>query len=225
MAQKRRNKAAEAATMFEVTSMSSEQISAIPAEQKETLVNDLVEKKIDAEIEKAHDEEIAEAKELGIEDKVIVESTKNEISKDFEKQLEECQARYLEAVDDKKKAEKENEKLNKKILALSSEIDVLKTDASREISNCKVEIADLNETIKIYKANEINYKAEISALKTDLATLEASLDEANKIINKNGQKPVIERGRSNRAVPMFLTKNKQQIKKRPPSTNGYSSWN
>ena len=225
MAQKRRNKAAEAATMFEVTSMSSEQISAIPAEQKETLVNDLIEKKIDAEIEKAHDEEIAEAKELGIEDKVIVESTKNEISKDLEKQLEECQARYLEAVDDKKKAEKENEKLNKKILALSSEIDVLKTDTSREISNCKVEIMDLNETIKIYKANEINYKAEINALKTDLATLEASLEEANKIINKGGQKQPGQKVQPNRSVPMFLPKGNGPAKKRPPSTNGYSSWN
>ena len=168
--------------MFEVTSMSSEQISAIPAEQKETLVNDLVEKKIDAEIEKAHDEEIAEAKELGMEDKVIVESTKNEISKDFEKQLEECQTRYLEAIDDKKRVEKENEKLNQQLLSLSSEIDLLKTNSSREIANYKVEISDLNETITIYKANEINYKAEINALKTDLATLEASLDEANKII-------------------------------------------
>ena len=224
MAQKRRNRAAEAATMFEVTSMSSEQISAIPAEQKETLVNDLVEKKIDAEIEKAHDEEIAEAKELGMEDKVIVESTKNEISKDFEKQLEECQTRYLEAIDDKKRVEKENEKLNQKLLSLSSEIDLLKTNSSREIANYKVEISDLNETITIYKANEINYKAEINALKTDLATLEASLDEANKIINKNGQKPVVAPN-SGSNVPMFLTKQNVPIRKRPPSTNGYTSWN
>lgn len=225
MAQKRRNRAAEAATMFEVTSMSTEELSAIPSEQKETLVNDLIEQKIEAEIEKAHDEEIAEAKELGIEDKVIVESTNNEISKDFENQLEESQARYLEAVDDRKKAEKENEKLNKKILALSSELDLLKTNSSREITNYKIEISDLNEAINIYKANEINYKAEINALKADLATLESSLDEANKIINKNGQKQLIQKVQPNRSVPMFLPKGNGPAKKRPPSTNGYSSWN
>lgn len=224
MAQKRRNRAAEAATMFEVTSMSTEELSAIPSEQKETLVNDLVEKKIDAEIEKAHDEEIAEAKELGIEDKVIVESTKNEISKDFENKLEESQARYLEAIDDRKKMEKENEKLNKKILALSSELDLLKTNSSREITNYKIEISDLNEAINIYKANEINYKAEINALKADLATLEVSLDEANKIINKNRQKPVVVSNNGSN-VPMFLTKQNVPIKKHSPSTNGYSSWN
>ena len=225
MAQKRRNRAAEAATMFEVTSMSTEELSAIPSEQKETLVNDLIEQKIEAEIEKAHDEEMVEAKELGIEDKIIVESTKNEISKDFENQLEESQARYLEAVDDRKKAEKENEKLNKKILALSSELDLLKTNSSREITNYKIEISDLNEAINIYKANEINYKAEINALKADLATLESSLEEANKIINKNGQKQLIQKVQPNRSVPMFLPKGNGPAKKRPPSTNGYSSWN
>ena len=225
MAQKKRNRAAEAATMFEVTSMSTEELSAIPSEQKETLVNDLIEQKIEAEIEKAHDEEMVEAKELGIEDKIIVESTKNEISKDFENQLEESQARYLEAVDDRKKAEKENEKLNKKILALSSELDLLKTNSSREITNYKIEISDLNEAINIYKANEINYKAEINALKADLATLESSLEEANKIINKNGQKQLIQKVQPNRSVPMFLPKGNGPAKKRPPSTNGYSSWN
>lgn len=225
MAQRRRNKAAEAATMFEVTSMSSEKLSAIPDEQKGTLVNDLVEQKIDKELENAHAAEIAEAKTLGIEDTVIVEATKGEISKDFEKQLEEAQARYLEAVDDKKKAERENKKLLAKVTELSSQLDLLKTDSAREISNYKVEAMDLNEAIKIYKTNEINYKAEIAALKADLATLESSLEEANKIINKAGRKPVVKHGNPSAVVPMFSTKKNISIRKRPPSTNGYSSWN
>lgn len=224
MAQKKRNKVAEAAAMFAVTSMSSEELSALSGD-KSTFVDDMLNKKEEAEIEKAHDEELAEAENLGIKDSVIIEATESEISKDFEKQLEESHMRYLEAIDDKKKLEKENTDLNKKITVLSSQIDVLKTDSSRAISNYKIEIVDLNEMINIYKANEINYKAEIAALKTDLANLENALNEANKIINKTREKPIrAQQNQSSRSIPMFMQK-KEQPKKRPAPSNGYSSWN
>ena len=219
MAQKKRNRAAEAAAMLAVTSMSSEKISAMSNEEKSELVSDLVQKKADEELEKQHDEEIAEAKNLGIDETLIIESTKNEISKDFEKKLEESQARYLEAIDDKKKVEAENAKLNKKILELSSQLDLLKTDSSREIANYRIEIDDLNEAVNIYKANEANYKAEIVALKAELAKLEDSLEDANKIINGKESK-FARPSPSTNPAPL-----KKKVKGMPTPSNGYDSWN
>lgn len=227
MAQKKhRNLSAEAAAMFQMTSMSSEQVSAIGGGEKlNDLMDDIVSAENEKEIEKAHEEELAEAKSLGVEDSIIVESTPTEISKDFEQKLEEAQARYLEAVDDKKKAETEKAKLNKELISLSSQIDLLKTNTSREIANYKVEMADLNEAIDIYKANEVNYKAEIASLKNDLHELEIALGEANKIINGAG-KPAVSVRSNNPAnvVPMFTTKRKVPVKK-PVPNNGYVGWN
>lgn len=219
MAQKKRNRAAEAAAMLAVTSMSSEKISALGNDEKKSLINDLVQQKSDEEIEKQHDVEIAEAKKLGIDDTLVIESTKNEISKDFEKKLEESQVRYLEAVDDKKKAEAENSKLNKKILELSSQLDLLKTDSSREIANYRIEIDDLNEAVSIYKANESNYKAEIAALKSELAKLEDSLEDANRIINRKMPNLNVKNPSTN-SPPL-----KKKTKGMPTPTNGYDSWN
>lgn len=227
MAQKKhRNLSAEAAAMFQMTSMSSEQVSAIGGGEKlNDLMDDIVSAENEKEIEKAHEEELAEAKSLGVENSVIVESTPTEISKDFEQKLEEAQARYLEAVDDKKKAEAEKEKLNKELISLSSQIDLLKTNTSREIANYKVEMADLNEAIDIYKANEINYKAEIASLKNDLHELEIALDEANKIINGAGKTAVSVRSNNPaNVVPMFTTKRKVPVRK-PVPNNGYVGWN
>lgn len=229
MAQRKRNKAAEAAAMFEITSVSSEDLSGKGVSGEE-FVQSVIEQKENDEIEKLHDEELAEAKTLGIEDSLVVEATTNEVSKDFERQLEESRARYLEAIDDKKAIEEKNKNLLKEISDLSakltvaySELDCLKTDSSREITNYKIEIEDLNETIRIYKSNESNYKAEIAALKADLGTLEDSLEEANKIINKS--KPVDKTpcATSTKVLkPFTLGKNR---KPRPGPTNGYSSWN
>ena len=73
---------AKTAAMFEVTSTPSEQISSLPN------IDEIVDKAvIDAtnkELEEMHETEINEAKELGMSDSIIVESTVNEISKDFE---------------------------------------------------------------------------------------------------------------------------------------------
>lgn len=220
---KQKNKAAAAAAMFAMTSMSSEELSTMSDEKKSTMLEDFVTEKENEELEKIHKEEEAEAKELGMDDTLIVESTPNEISKDFEQKLEESQTRYLEAVEDKRKAEEELARIKAENISLSSQLDLLKTDSSREIANYKVEMSDLNEAVSIYKANEINYKAEIASLKSNLHELEIALDEANKIINEGGGKKVIvQQEQLPKGIPMFTPKKNANV---APPSNGYSSWN
>ena len=213
--------AAKSAAMFEVTSIPTDNLSAMP--DVNAKISAEVKRAEEEEIEKLHEEEAAEAKMLGIEDAVIVESTSNEISKDFEAKLEEAQARYLEAVDDKNKYAEENKKLkskNEELLSaindISSSFDCYKIDASRDIANYQVEIQDLQEKISIYEHNEENYKIEISNLRTKFASLEQQIEE----YKKNLESKAAYAAAKLRAVmpgPIAQTK--------PVQSNGYVSWN
>lgn len=233
------------AAMFEVTSMPSEQLSSAAKMVEEKSGNPLDNIIENAEIEKRHVEELSEAKELGLETEPVFESTKSEIIKALNTELDSGReeiAKLLEEKDDLLKQlkdavantneisknfqdlKKENDKLSKDLLSLSSELDLNKTDMSREIVDYKVTIQDLQEKIDIYERNESNYKFEITKLKAEIANLETELEAEKSKIQKSKQDQA-QTFNSNSLGPMFSRRPQQSGLKVPPHQNGYTSWN
>jgi predicted RNase H-like nuclease (RuvC/YqgF family) len=217
---------AKTAAMFEVTAMSPEELSAAAKFVEDKSGNELDNIIENVELEKKHAEEIEEAKALGLSTDPIIESTNSEIIRDLERKIEESQNRYLEAVEDKNAFKQENEQLSKEISSLkktitsiSSEYDCYKTDSSREITNYKINIDDLNEKIEIFERNESNYKLEVAKLKAEITNLEEQLENIPEAKNQKNE------SKKSRILPMYSSKSAQNIKSVPPSTNGYSSWN
>ena len=223
--------AAKTAAMFELTSIPKSQVSSIPNIEK-TIENTKIE--IDAkEMEEMHQAELSEAKQLGIEDTTIIESTVNEISNDFSQKLEESQMRYLEAIEDRDRFKNEldiikkenqsilceNNKLKSDISQLSSDYNCYQVDTSREITNYKIAIDEYQEKISIYEQNQFNYKLEIAGLKDKIKDLERKINDkaiheqrkTNGSLLGNSQQMFMSRSKYNNPIPI--------------SKNGYDSWN
>lgn len=223
--------AAKTAAMFELTSIPKSQVSSIPNIEK-TIENTKIE--IDAkEMEEMHQAELSEAKQLGIEDTTIIESTVNEISNDFSQKLEESQMRYLEAIEDRDRFKNEldiikkenqsilceNNKLKSDISQLSSDYNCYQVDTSREITNYKIVIDEYQEKISMYEQNQFNYKLEIAGLKDKIKDLERKINDkaiheqrkTNGSLLANSQQMFMSRPKYNKSIPI--------------SKNGYDSWN
>lgn len=223
--------AAKTAAMFELTSIPKSQVSSIPNIEK-TIENTKIE--IDAkEMEEMHQAELSEAKQLGIEDTTIIESTVNEISNDFSQKLEESQMRYLEAIEDRDKFKNEldivkkenqsilceNNKLKSDISQLSSDYNCYQVDTSREITNYKIAIDEYQEKISMYEQNQFNYKLEIAGLKDKIKDLEQKIND--KAIHEQRKTSGSLLGNSQQ---MFMSRPKYN-NPIPISKNGYDSWN
>lgn len=233
---RRKDRTAEAAAMFAVTSMSSEEISAAAIKSDQNFIDSKVKEAQDAELEKIHEEEIAEAKSLGIEDNIIVESTTNEITRDLENKLEESQNRYLELVEEKDKLKEQIELLEKEknsllkenkiskqtILTISSDFDLFKTDSSREIANYKIEIDDLKEQLELHKYNEASSKLEVSKLRDEISNLEHFIKKNN--LSKQNVPPSPSFNMPpNHGGRMYFKPDASKNATAP--SNGYTSWN
>lgn len=238
--------AAKAAAMFNVTAMSQKELSEevkLVSDQSGSPIENMLKNR---EIEKQHQEELQEAKELGMENEPIQESTTSEIVKGLQKDLEESQNRYVALSEEKEKLEKstndlkkkisellksnndlskENEELSKKVNELDSEIDVSKTDYSREIIDYKIQIEDLQKQISAYQQNESNYKFEITKLKAEINNLETALTEKPEA--KKAFENKIHSVPQTTIVPMFTPRTRQKNQGLPNAgkANGYESWN
>lgn len=216
---------AKTAAMFEVTSTPSEQISSLPN------IDEIVDKAvIDAtnkELEEMHETEINEAKELGMSDSIIVESTVNEISKDFESKIEELQNRYLEATEDKNNLIEENKKLKNTNEELVSKINSITIDNETKIQNLLTEIDKYKNTIQelqrlvtLYTHNESNYKMEIANLRSEISSLKQKI---NSNMKNNLEQNVNNSKKLN--IPIYTQYSPNQKNNFKNSINGYSSWN
>ena len=238
--------AEKAAAMFNVTSMSQKELSAealLVSDQKGSIVENMLKNK---ELEKQHEEEIAESKKLGLENAPIIESTTGEIIKGLQKDLEENQNRFVELSEEKEKIakekkelenkisdliaekdmlSKENSILSKKINELSSELNLNKTDLSRDIVDSKIQIEDLQNQIYIYEQNESNYKFEITKLKAEINNLETAL--AKKPEAKQRLDNALHSNVQQTPLPMFVPKEQARRSSLPNAArmNGYESWN
>lgn len=236
----------KAAAMFSVTAMPQEELNSelkLVSDQAGNPIENMLKNK---ELEKQHEEEIEEAKQLGMENGPIIESTTSEVIKGLQKDLEESQNRYVALSEEKEKLEKstndlkkkisellksnndlskEKEELTKQINELNSKLDVSTTDYSREILDYKIQIEDFQKQISAYEQNESNYKFEITKLKAEIANLETALTE----------KPEAKKAFDNKihstsnvsVVPMFISRQQQQRKgiQSASKANGYESWN
>ena len=227
-----KDRAAQTAAMFAVTSMSTEELSTAVQKDKNFIENQTKEV-IDAKIEQQHQEETAEAKAIGLTSEPIFESTAHEVAKDLEQKLEESQVRYLELAEEKESLKKkvaeleaenmrlvrENKVSQQTILSLSSDLNVHKIDTSREIADYKITIDDLRESLEVYKYNENNYKLEISNLRDSLSNLERAIKQ-----NSALSKQFVQRGAPLGSESQMFFNSAQARKMNGPS-NGYDAWN